>query len=260
MKCYLDDKNDRLVYIGYKADSEMWEERWETVDIEKLFLPRKLCGMDKLVVDITRKYLPEGSRILEGGCGLGINVHLIERNGYKVIGVDYAEKTIEKMKSLMPFLDLRCGNLEDLQFDNDYFDGYWSFGVIEHFYHGYDKIAREMLRVLRPGGYLFLTVPAFSKLRRMKAALGLFPSFYEEKVDLGNFYQFALSPEQVKRDLTEKGFKFVEQTGWSVYKGMSDEIPGSRLVMSLLCRISEGITERILRNFCNHMYIFVFRK
>jgi len=260
MKRYYDPQNDRLVYIGCKADSEMWDDRWQQEDLEKLFAPRKLAGTDETVLKVTGKYLPSGARLLEGGCGLGMNVHLLGSHGYQVIGIDYAEKTIEKMKTLMPALDLRYGNLEHLEFEDGYFDGYWSFGVIEHFYHGYQKIAREMFRVIKPGGYLFVTVPALSRLRRFKAALGLFPRFREEATDLGAFYQFALSSEQVATDLAGYGFELVEQKGWSVYKGVSDEIPGSRIVMSLLCRLMETTAEHLLGKLCNHMHLMVFRK
>jgi len=260
MMRYFDAENDRLVYIGCKADSEMWDDRWDKEDLGKLFAPRKLCATEEAIVAITGKYLPKGSRVLEGGCGLGINVQLLGRSGYEVIGIDYAAKTIEKIKVLMPSLDLRFGNLEGLQFGNNFFDGYWSFGVIEHFYHGYEKIAQEMFRVIKPGGYLFLTVPAFSRLRRLKAALGFFPLFREDSADIGAFYQFALSVEQVKKDLAEKGFEFIEHKGWNVYKGVSDEIIGSRLVMSFLCRTAEGLAERVLGAFGNHMHLIVFRK
>jgi len=53
-------------------------------------------------------------------------------------------------------------DVRKLNFPDHYFDGYWSLGVIEHFYKGYDEIIHKIYRVLHPGGFLFLTVPEMS--------------------------------------------------------------------------------------------------
>ena len=45
--------------------------------------------------------------------------------------------------------------------------------TIEHFIDGYDAILSEMYRVIKEGGYLFLTVPSMSIIRKVKAALGM---------------------------------------------------------------------------------------
>lgn len=260
MKRYYDSENVRLVYIGEEANPEMWDKRWEEENIEKLFFSQKSCMENKTILDTTSKYLPAGARILEGGCGLGDKVYFLKQSGYEVIGVDSAAKTVEKLHQFMPDLDIRYGDLLKLDFTDCYFDGYWSLGVVEHFYGGYDRIAREMSRILKPGGYLFMTVPAMSRLRRIKAAIGIYPRFNENEVDISSFYQFALSSEQIRSDFYEFGFQFVEKQGWAVCEGVRTEIYGTRLLMSLLRRFYERPTWHLLKNYCNHLDLFVFRK
>lgn len=260
MERFFDSRKNRLIYVGMQADQAMWEERWAEERIEKLFSHKKLSCEDRLIIDTTRKYLPEGALILEGGCGLGNNLELLRRFNYEVIGVDYAEKTIERVRNFMPGIDARCGDLRNLAFDDGYFDGYWSLGVIEHFYHGYERISSEMYRVLKPRGYLFLTVPAMSQLRIIKARFGLYPKFVEDAETVTNFYQFAYSTEEIETSFCRQGFTLCENRGLNVYKGVPDEIPGTRLLMSALYRLFGAQMEHILSGFANHVHLFVFRK
>jgi len=260
VKRYYDSDKKRLLYFGEEANPEMWEKTWEKQDLEKIF-SRVLYSMeDKSILGTTRKYLPAGARILEGGCGLGDIVFILNQSGYEVIGVDYARASIEKVREFMPELDIRYGDLRELAFPDCFFDGYWSLGVIEHFYDGYDRIAREMFRILKKGGYLFMTVPAMSRLREIKAAVGIYPRFDGNEVDISRFYQFAYSSEEIRRNFCEFGFQFVERQGWAVYKGVRDEIPGTHFLMSFLCRFFAKLTWHLLIPYCNHMDLFVFRK
>lgn len=260
MKRYYDSNKKRLVYIGEEATPEMWDKRWEEDDLDKLFFSLKSSMENKTVFETTSKYLPAGARILEGGCGLGDKVYLLKQSGFEVIGVDSAAKTVEKLHQFMPELDIRYGDLLQLNFPDCFFDGYWSLGVIEHFYNGYDPIAREMLRILKPGGYLFVTVPTMSPLRKLKASTGMYPSFKENEVDISRFYQFAYSSEEIQRNFCELGFQFVERQGWAVCEGVRTEIYGTRLLMGFLRRFCERPTWHLLKNYCNHMDLFVFRK
>jgi SAM-dependent methyltransferase len=257
---YLDKKNNRLVYIGPCADKEMWELRWKAEDIEPIILVKKLDATDKMVIEMTKKYLLPGARILEGGCGLGRYVNLLDTYGYQVIGVDFAENTVQRVRDFLPKLDVRVADLRALPFENDYFDGYWSFGVIEHFVDGYDSIASEMQRVLKSGGYLFLTVPAFSRLRLLKASLGLFQEYPSQGLAKDSFYQYAYKSVEICRSFSEYGFELITQRGFSVFKGVADELYGTRFVMRVLCHFFDAPLEKLLGSFANHMHLFVFRK
>jgi SAM-dependent methyltransferase len=260
MKRYYDNSKNRLVYIGEKATPAMWDRRWGQEDLDKLFSSALSCREDRSIVDVTRKYLPPGARLLEGGCGLGDKVYFLKKSGYNITGIDSAAKTVEKLHEFMPDLDIRYGDLAELEFNEGYFDGYWSLGVIEHFYSGYEHITREMFRVLKPNGYLFMTVPDMSPLRMLKAALGIFPRFQEHAVDLSGFYQFAYGSDEIVKTFSESGFQFIEKQGWAIREGVRSEIPGSRFLIGLCLRYFEKLTWDLLRNYCNHMVLYVFQK
>ena len=67
---------------------------------------------------------------------------------------DSAEDVVKKINALVPELDIRQGDVFNLQEEDQSLDGYWSLGVIEHYFDGYDGISNEMKRVLKKDGVL----------------------------------------------------------------------------------------------------------
>jgi cyclopropane fatty-acyl-phospholipid synthase-like methyltransferase len=134
---FFDKVNNRLVYISSEATNDYWDDHWENDKFEKMI---KITS-NKFISSNTKKYLNKGSRILEGGCGRGQNVYLLQNQGYEVIGIDYAYKTVNKVNEVVPEIQVQLGDVRKLEFEANSFDGYWSLGVIEHFYNGYDDIA-----------------------------------------------------------------------------------------------------------------------
>ena len=260
---YFDPKHNRLVYISAPATSEFWDNQWASSDIknrvENVFNPT--------ITRKTKRYLPKGSQIVEGGCGLGQYVHLLNKAGFKVTGVDFAFKTVQKLQAIYPQLDIRFDDLTDLSFENSKFDGYWSFGVIEHFYNGYQPIAAEMKRVLKTGGYLFMTVPTMSWLRKNLAKNGHY-LIYEERADLKeNFYQFALDPYVIVKDFESLGFELCEMKPLGGLKGLKDEINFGKTFLqkifdsqNLIVKILKKFLDFCFEPFASHTTLFVFRK
>ncbi len=161
---------DRLVYLDEKATPEFWDARWRTEG------QARISRQDKQIVRVTAKYLPSGACVLEGGCGRANKVKALADSGFKAIGIDFAEESVRRARLEYPDLDIREGDVRSLPFSGGYFDGYWSSGVIEHFWTGYDAILSEAHRVLRPGRLLFLTAPWFSPYRRLRARRGGYPA------------------------------------------------------------------------------------
>jgi len=265
VKQFYDPLNNRLVYIESNANSHFWESHWDKYDLEQMI---KSALLNRMVLVPSRRYLHKGARILEGGCGLGQNVWSLHKNGYDVYGVDYAASTVKKVNNAIPELKVSCGDVRSLRFDNNFFDGYWSLGVIEHFYEGYDTILNEAKRVLKPGGFLFLTFPCMSKFRAKKAAQGKYLLWDEPQELPGNFYQFALSAENVESTFRSKGFKLVKRKYTSGLKGFKDEI-GHHQLKKLLQQIYDSksfpgmvlawVLDKILSKFAGHTRLLIFK-
>lgn len=248
MNKYLDKKNGRLIFVNDGADEEYWDKFWQDKSIPDYRLS------SKYFVDITKQYLPKGSKILEGGSGLGDKVKGLQESGYQVIGIDFAKETVKKSLEFFPDLDIREGDVRELEFKDSTFDGYWSLGVIEHFWDGYDDILSEAIRVIKPEGYLFLTFPSMSKIRKLKAYFG----FYEEfngSVKPRNFYQYALRDSGVIKNLEKNNFKVLKVKRRSVEKGIRDELMFVERSLNIGKRMLPTIAFKIIRKLVYSVFI-----
>ncbi len=105
--------------------------------------------------------LPSPLEILDAGCGSGRNMVDLVRFG-TVTGLELADASVAKARS-RGVGEVVQATLESMPFDADRFDLAVSFDVIEHLDD--DRLAlRELRRVVRPGGFLVVTVPAYQWL------------------------------------------------------------------------------------------------
>ena len=255
---YLRDK-DALAYFGRKADPEFWDRHWSMQDVRKAV---RACREDAWFVPAVRRFLPPGKRVLEGGCGMGHLVHALTCQGYRAVGLDNARRTVSIVHESAPELDILAGDVRSLPFLDESFDGYVSAGVIEHFWEGYGAVLEEMRRVLRPGGFLFVSFPHMSPLRRLKRRLGRY--LLEGAMPEG-FYQFALHRERVLRDFEARGFVCRDRIPYDGLKGLKDEVG---FLKPLLQPVYDGKSLRRLRPwldrlslpFASHMMLLVLQK
>jgi SAM-dependent methyltransferase len=224
MEKLYDKKNNRLVYINKSATSNFWDSHWANRDFSKVIYSTP----NSWIVKVTKKYLPIDSKILEGGCGLANHVYALHKNNYNAIGLDYAKNTVKNVKEASPELNIILGDVFNLPFDNSSFDGYWSLGVIEHFWDGYDIILDEMKRIIKSNGYLFLTFPQMSSLRKIKVKNNKYNTLLTGEIEPSGFYQFALDPEQVINDVQKRGFNLVLKESRDGFKGIKDEVNSLR--------------------------------
>lgn len=99
--------------------------------------------------------------ILDVGCGTGINLKYLQELG-KAYGLDISEDALKFSRSRgLP--SLICGSADKLPFKDGFFDQVLALDVIEHIDEDLSAV-RELCRVLKPGGHLIITVPAFQFL------------------------------------------------------------------------------------------------
>ncbi|MBF0294536.1 MAG: methyltransferase domain-containing protein [Magnetococcales bacterium] len=241
---YYDASNQRIVCLRNGRDAAFWTAHWQETLREAPRLFANPPGFH-LFVYRTRKYLTRGARVIDAGCGLACTVHALQRAGYQAYGVDFSQTTIDTVRAHWPHLHISCHDIRALPFEDHFFDGYWSLGVIEHFYQGYDEVLAEMRRTIRPGGYLFLTFPSMTWLRRQRARAGRLPPWREDAAGLERFYQFLLPPDQVRARVEAAGFRLVEEQGQDCARGLKEEWPACEPLVDRLWGLPWGIGKGI---------------
>jgi len=108
----------------------------------------KWSGLDKL---------PKGSRVLDIGCGIGGSSRILAKYyGLNVTGITISPAQVKRARELTPYglnCNFRVMDALDLKFEDGSFDAVWSVEAGAHMIDK-NKFAAEMLRTLRPGGYL----------------------------------------------------------------------------------------------------------
>lgn len=134
---------------------------WEMAEIEGdhwWFSGRRAIA--KVVID---KFVSPGPgwKILDAGCGTGGNLDLLSSYG-DVTGMDLDEETIEILKTKNVGRILR-GGTPDVPLKRESFEFIVMFDILEHIE---DDVAsmKALVELLKPGGTIVITVPAFAFL------------------------------------------------------------------------------------------------
>ncbi|WP_447759741.1 class I SAM-dependent methyltransferase [Sphingopyxis panaciterrae] len=259
-KISYDSQNDRLVFRMSAPDQEYWEQLWNP-----MMSRAAIMRGNSFVTAETKRVLPQGARVLDAGCGVGATVCGLANAGYDAMGIDFAEETVATIRSLVPELQIQVADVRALPFEDGSLDGIWSLGVIEHFYDGFAPLIEETHRALRPGGYLFLTVPIISPLKALKIRKGAYPPPRPE--DRDQFFQFAFRPDFVAKRISEHGFSLLRSYGRSGGMGITEDAPKlARAFMlrknarSLPARLWWRLADKLVTPFSQHTRFFLFQK
>jgi SAM-dependent methyltransferase len=252
---------DRLVYLDEKATPEFWDGHWKAEGA-----PPLRNRHDDVVV-VSRTHLRPGSRVLEGGCGRGDKVKALSDAGFDAVGVDFAEQSVRHARRDFPGLDIRLGDVRALDIADRTFDGYWSLGVIEHFWDGYDVILAEAARVLRQDGLLFLTAPWLSPHRRRKARAGGYP-IVDFSSEPASFFQFALCRSEILAALGRHGFQLIRWRGLAADVSLREDLAGLKRPLDWLLNSRGTLAKRVFRRvalralspYCGHSFLAVARR
>jgi len=151
------------------TDQEQIDQQW---DDEGIIPDTMNPDTEYLIEQMTAQTLEAvdprpGERVLDVGCGRALDLLSLGKKGANLFGFDGSHVMINKaaenfQKQGVP-LRLACGSAENLPYADCSFDKVFCKGAIDHFYDP-AKALREMVRVLKPGGKLVISVANFSNL------------------------------------------------------------------------------------------------
>jgi len=187
---------------GPKNPHDQFQDEWLTSDFDKKLKDMK--NEKKEIIQVIKKYFTKNDYLLEAGCGMGQVVKYYHDMGWNIRGVDFAEQAIEKIKEFDSALKVDYGDCTDLPYADNTFDGYLSFGVIEHMEEGPDAFLKEAYRVLKPTGKALITVPNQENFAYFK--------IYKPEIikQFTEFFEYGFTRQEFIDALERNGFKVLE--------------------------------------------------
>jgi SAM-dependent methyltransferase len=117
---------------------------------------------DRLTSDLelVTRDVPAGGRILDIGCSPPFVLAVLKSLGYAATGVDVQPQVFANSQAELGFTAVGC-NVEQqaLPFPDQSFDAVLLCEVFEHLRLNPVRTMQEIRRVVRPGGFLYLTTP-----------------------------------------------------------------------------------------------------
>lgn len=187
--------------------TDQWKDRQQPLDVSSVSRSEEYA--------VTAPYLtrlPAGGRILDGGCGLGEWTLFLASRGFDTVGLDISETTITRLRQWFPRQAFEHGDMRHTSFATASFDACISWGTFEHFEAGLGGCLEEARRIIKPGGWLFLTVPFHNGrlMRRDAHPLEEWDEHFNPQTGYQQpqrFYQWRLTAPELNRELELHGFR-----------------------------------------------------
>lgn len=208
--------NGKLV-AGSEADG--WTKVW---DRQAFDTPEQIASYAR--TDKWReisKEVQKGWHVLEAGSGMGQWVRFLTDQGLKPVGLDFSQETVSRLKDHFPGFDWRVGDIRDMPLEENSFDMLVSWGVIEHLEEGPQQAVNEFYRVLKPGGYGYITVPWLSPRRQKKGMNHGGSNMHQIPEGQAMFHQYYYDEHELSGFMEKAGFKVLRTCPSAVHaKGL----------------------------------------
>ena len=129
-------------------NKDYWTKRWDDIPAD---VPMENASAYPLkYAQLTVK--DKDGRILEAGCGAGRILRYYHQRGYNIVGIDFIDIAVRKLKEIDPSLQVEVGDITNLRFPDQSFRHVLAFGLYHNLEHGLDRAISETYRVLQEGG------------------------------------------------------------------------------------------------------------
>jgi len=138
-------------YWVHSARYDWYKARVKGNFFERIFYNLKI----RYILSLTHF---KDKKILDMGCGTGVNTYDFYLKSKDTVGIDLSEWAVSKAKENFPQVEFRVMDSEKTSFSNDHFDIIVNTGLIQYLEDPRLTI-KEMHRILKPGGIIIAEVP-----------------------------------------------------------------------------------------------------
>jgi SAM-dependent methyltransferase len=161
-----------------------------------------------LMLQLQELHIPKGT-LLDIGAGRGELLRVARENGWAAMGIE-TSPTFADYAARYSGADIWQTPLDKCSFEANSFDAIVLGAVLEHLYNP-DETIKEIARILKPGGALFVDVPNeqglyfilgnfYQKFRRRNWVVNLAPTFPP-------YHIFGFGPKSLRKLLAKHGLQ-----------------------------------------------------
>jgi ubiquinone/menaquinone biosynthesis C-methylase UbiE len=261
----------RVTYRS-KNVKEYWAARWEDIPADTPMDNAQVYPLKYSEMTLRGK----DGRILEAGCGAGRILRYYHDRGYQIVGMDYIDVAISKLKAIDPTLRAEIGNITALHYADQSFKYVLAFGLYHNLENDVDKALGETFRILEKGGAVCASFRADNIQTRMTDWLEERKSKkFDKAVNQNAFHKMNLSKDEFARLFIRAGF-LIEFIGpvenmpflykFAAFRAVThkrfdeNKARSEGYQLSWLGRPLQGLLMRLMPDqFCN-IYVLIARK
>lgn len=174
-----------------------------------------------------QKNLPEGSRIIDLGCGAGVPVaKFLAGKGQRVVGIDFAEGMLRLARKNVPKAKFMRMDMTRMKFKPNSFDGAVSFYAIIHVpREKHAGIYRKLHQIVKPGGIILVNAGGSDR--------NGWEAYKKDYMGVPMFWSY-YCPEKTRRIIEKSGFEIIwgrvlelggEKQFWVLAKNKKSTMP-----------------------------------
>ncbi len=180
---------------------KFWENYWKEFQVDQ----EEFKDLEMYPIAMSLKYCRPNDRILECGFGAGRVVRHLHKFGFNVEGIENDRSIVDLVKTTDPRLKVEFGDICKMNYPAGTFDVALCFGVIGGLNEKTDPALHELTRVVKPGGYIVVSVMLDNWARRLQKLLN---QFSKEPLE---FYAWMNSPSDWAHYFSIQNLKVIDR-------------------------------------------------
>ena len=140
--------------------------------------------------------LPEGSSVLDAGCGPGHNARILTDAGHNVSGFDLSESMVELARNNCPEASFEVAGVDDFSFGAGFDAAVFSFLIVHLEDPAVNRLPAKISSCLKVGGLLYLSFMT-----------GKTPGFETTSFSESEIYFNYFDPDRIRSLFTSAGFE-----------------------------------------------------